>query len=87
MPRGVAPRLPREGEGSEERPERGGAPASRNVKPRLEFSTGAAQGGRYLRYRLGLGGRYLKYRPPLGAYQPSDPIWTVQNSRIAGASS
>jgi len=38
MPRGVAPRCPREGEGSEGLPERGGAPASSGVKPRLEFS-------------------------------------------------
>ena len=83
MPRGVAPRCPREGEGSEGLPERGGAPASSGVKPRLEFSQaqprvdGISDTDR-------VDGNTVH---PLGAWQPSDSIWMVPISRIAGASS
>jgi len=85
MPRGVAPRCPREGEGSEGLPERGGAPASSGVKPRLEFSQAQPRvDGISDTDRVdGISNTVH----PLGAWQPSDSIWIVPISRIAGASS
>ena len=76
MPWGVSPRCPSEGEGGEGRPERGGAPASRGMKTRLQFSQSQPRVD-------GISNTVH----PLGAWQPSDSIWMVPISRIAGASS
>ena len=77
MPRGVAPRCPREGEGREGQPERGGAPASRSMKLRLQFSKSEAQPRVDGMSNTDRVDGVSDTVHPLGTWQPSDPTWTV----------